>query len=346
MQERLLQWLACPACGEGDLKLNASRREPRKAWKGHWEPDEAIPGLKDGVFDEIVGGAILCPACGASYPIVDGVPRMNPPGTGEGPGTAHALTQFERAVPEFEENFRDLLEPLTPDAFMGKLTLDAGCGFGRHALFAARFGGEVVAMDASSDAVASAANNLRDMVRAHVIQGDIDRPPLKRGIFDFAYSFGVLHHVADARASFGVLTDLVRSGGRLSVWVYGPRQGLTRIVTGALRGATSEMSSEQLAAVSKTIASGLRVFSHTPYRVFGSVPGLRWALGHLPIHDHARWPFDVVVADIYDRLRIPVTGYFEGEEVERWYAEAGYADIKVSRRVRNTESFRGTGVKR
>jgi indole-3-glycerol phosphate synthase len=54
----------------------------------------------------------------------------------------------------------------------------------------------------------------------------------------------------------------------------------------------------------------------------------------------------VVVADVYDRLRVPVTGYFTGEEIEGWYAEAGYADIRVTRRVRNTESFRGLGVRR
>jgi SAM-dependent methyltransferase/uncharacterized protein YbaR (Trm112 family) len=346
MQERLLQWLACPACGEADLTLKSTRREPRKVWRGHWEPEEQVSGLRDGMIDDIVGGTIACPACGAVYPIVDGVPRMNPPGTPDGPSTAHALTQFERAVPEFEENFRDLLQPLQPDVLMGKLTLDAGCGFGRHAFFAARYGAEVIAMDSSSEAVASAANNLRDHIRAHVVQGDLARPPLRRGIFDFAYSFGVLHHVPDARATFSMLTELLRSGGRLSIWTYGPRQGTIRMVTGALRGATAEMSSEQLASVSKSIASGLRLFSHTPYRLFGAVPGFRWGLKHLPVHDHHRWPFDVVVADVYDRLRIPITGYHTGEEVERWYAEAGYADIHVTRRVRNTESFRGTGTKR
>jgi hypothetical protein len=67
---------------------------------------------------------------------------------------------------------------------------------------------------------------------------------------------------------------------------------------------------------------------------------------HLPVHDHSQWPFDVVVADIYDRLRVPLTGTYTGEELEKWYAEAGYADIEVTRRVRNTEGFVGRGVKR
>ncbi|MBM4368319.1 MAG: methyltransferase domain-containing protein [Deltaproteobacteria bacterium] len=346
MKRRLLDWLACPACGEGDLHLESRRSEWRKAFAGHWEPDEVVPGLEDGKVEEIIEGELRCPGCGAKYPIVDSIPRMLGPGSEAGPSTGHRWTQFENAVPEFEKNFLDIAQPLEPGDFMGRLVLDAGCGFGRHALFATRYGAEVVALDSSPEAVASCLANLGEGVRGHVVQGDIDRPPLKRGIFDLVFSYGVLHHVPNARATFAMLGELVKPNGRLSIWVYGPRQGTTRIVTGALRGATAAMRPEQLHRFSQVVASGLRVFSHTPYRFLSPVPPFGWVLSHLPLHDHHRWPFDVVVADIYDRLRVPVTGYFTGEEIEGWYAEAGYADIKVSRRLTNTESFRGLGTRR
>lgn len=323
-----------------------TRREPRKVWQGNWEPDEEVKGLRGKEIDDILAGTIRCTGCSVDYPIIDGIPRMMPPGTDAGPATAHALTQFEEAVPEFEQNFRDLLQPLKPEDFMGKLVLDAGCGFGRHAFFAARYGAEVIAIDTSAEGIASAYQNTKDNVRAHVIQGDLNRPPVKRGIFDIVYSFGVLHHVADAKATFHTLTEVVRPGGHLAIWVYGPRQGLTRIVSGALRGATAQMTGDQLATFSKGVASGLRLFSHTPYKIFGKVPVLGGVVRHLPVHEHADWPFDVVVADVYDRLKVPVLAYFTGEQVENWYAEAGYADIQVSRRVGNTESFRGSGVRR
>ena len=56
--------------------------------------------------------------------------------------------------------------------------------------------------------------------------------------------------------------------------------------------------------------------------------------------------FDVVVADIYDRLRIPVRRWFTREQLDSMLGNAGYADVQVSRRVRNNETFRATGVKR
>lgn len=346
MKRRLLDWLACPACGEPALALDARKVEYVPVYAGHWEPGEVVPGLRDGKIEEIVEGSLRCPACAATYPITEGIPRMLTAGSEAGVATGHTWTQFQRAVPEFEKNFLDIASPLAPGDFTGKLVLDAGCGFGRHALFAARYGAEVVAIDNSADAVASCKENLGGAVRAHVIQGDVERPPLRRGAFELVFSYGVLHHVRDAQAAFRTLGELVAPGGRLSIWVYGPRQGTMRVATGALRGAAAAMTAEQLHQFSKVVASGLRAFSHTPYRFLSPVPPFGWVLSHLPVHDHHRWPFDVVVADIYDRLRVPVTGYYTGEELERWYAEAGYADIQVTRRVANTESFRGLGTRR
>lgn len=339
MKPRLVQHLACPACGE-DLALRPTRTHRNATWDAHWEPGERRDTL------EIVEGSLGCDLCAIEYPIRDGIPQLLPPRVGAGPGTGHRWTEFSAAVPQYEENFQELLAPLKPADLMGKLVLDAGCGFGRHAFFASRYGAEVIAIDHSIEAVTSAARNLQDQQRAHVVLGDIRRPPLKRAAFDLIYCFGVLHHIEEAIPTFQTLTSLVRPGGRLSLWAYGPRQGLTRIVTGALRGATAEMSPDQLHGFSRAIASGLRLFSHTPYAVLRRVPVVKGVVSHLPVHDHYRWPFDVVVADVFDRLRVPVTGYFTGEEIERWYAEAGYADIQVSRRVRNNESFCSTGVRR
>ncbi len=301
---------------------------------------------------EVEKGALTCGTCAAVFLITAGVPRLLPPGVPDGPSTGHRLTTFEGAVPEHEENFRDLLGNVAPavqtvesgGAFLGRRVLDAGCGFGRHAAVAARWGADVVALDSSTEAVESAAKNLAGI--ADVVQGDVRRPPFRRETFDHVYSFGVLHHVSDPAAGFAGLNGLVKPRGRLSLWVYGPRQGLTRVVTGAVRGATTHMSATSLYRFSVGVAAGLRLFSHTPHRILSPVPGLDNIVNRLPGHDHAQWPFGVVVADVYDRLRVPVTRYFPGEELERWYGDAGYLDIQVTRRVRNTESFRATGIKR
>jgi SAM-dependent methyltransferase len=294
----------------------------------------------------VIEGRIDCEVCGSSWQIRDSIPRLLPDDAVRGPDTAHRWTTFDKGRPEWEENFLDLSHPLVSTDFLGKTVLDAGCGYGRHAWFAARYGAEVLAVDSSSDAVASCLANTRQSGRVHVIQADILNLPVRDSSMDLAWAFGLLHHLESPDEAFGKLGATVRSGGHLAVWVYGPRQGVTLHASNALRGATAGMTAEQLYRFSRNVARGLRLFSHTPYRWFESVPVAGTVVRHLPVHEHHKWPFDVVVADIWDRLRIPVRQWFPRERLEVMFINAGYADVAVSRRVRNSETFRASGTRR
>ena len=175
---------------------------------------------------------------------------------------------------------------------------------------------------------------------------DAAQLPIKSQAIDHAYCFGVLHHIENPLEVMKKATDILKPSGSLSIWVYGPRQGLTLMINNALRGMTTNMSHDELLRFSRLIASSLRLFSHTPYKVFGQIPALRSVVSHLPVHDHHKWPFDVVVADIYDRLRIPVLHWFTGEDLEKWYGNMGYANFTVRRRVGNNETFCAIGFRR
>ncbi len=349
MKYRLLKWLACPKCRGVDLRLETTRSMRLPVLGGQFdEAAEDLPGvdLERNEETHVVEGSLTCGDCSAVYPIRDGIPRMLLQGAEAGPASAHRWTTFDSAVPEWEQNFQDLASPLEPMDFLGKQVLDAGCGFGRHAFYAARYGAEVVAIDSSMDALLAAKANTSDLARVHLIQADLYNPPFRERAFDLVYSFGVLHHLEKPSEALSSLSELVMSGGRLSLWAYGPRQGSTRHVSNALRGVTASLEPEELHRLSKGIATGLRLFSHTPYRLLGKTPVLGSVVSHLPVHDHHKWPYDVVVADVYDRLRIPVRHWFTGEQLESWLYEEGYADVRVTRRVANNETFRATGVKR
>jgi len=346
---RLLEWLACPACRHENLELETVRTEELATYHAsHGAAEREQPGLDHDrrKLVDIQEGALHCPQCQGVYPIVDGIPRMLLEGADTGPASGHRWTRFDGREPEYEKNFTDMVLPMTPRDYLGITVLDAGCGYGRTAFFAARYGAEVVALDLSPDAVASARDNCASMPRVHVVQGDLYDPPLKANGFDLVSCLGVLHHLERPREAFELLARRVRSGGSLQTWVYGPRAGTVAAATRALRGAATTMDDETLHGVSRGISSALRLFSHTPTRLLHHTPVFKDLVTHLPAHDHHKWPFDVVVADVFDRLRVPVPHYMTGEELERWYADQGFADIQVSRRVRNTESFRGLGVRR
>src|SRR5439155_1109330 len=238
MRTRLLQLLRCPICVVPlDLEIFA--------YNG----------------DEIVEGVLRCQKCGAGYPIIERIPRMLPddlagemralnrdffarhpgllPRAGATDGGSESARDLRRTFRSFsfqwntfgdmygfwEENFLDYVHPLTPEFFAGKLGCDAGCGFGRHLNYAARYGAEMVGLDLS-EAVLAAYRNNRDNRYAHVVQGDIYRPPFARGTFDFIYSIGVLHHLPDPERAFCALAPYVKPDGTLFAWIYGPRHGI------------------------------------------------------------------------------------------------------------------------
>jgi SAM-dependent methyltransferase len=346
---RMLEWLACPACRCEDLTLENTRTRELATYYASWgETEREVAGLDHAgrTLTDVTEGALHCTECSRVYPITDGIPRMVIEGTKTGPASGHKWTRFDGKEPEYEANFADMTHPLGPKAYLGLDVLDVGCGYGRTAFYAARYGAEVLAMDISPDAVASAAENCASMPRVHVVQGDLYNPPLRSEAFDLVSCLGVIHHLEKPKEAFDLLARLVRSGGRLQTWVYGPRGGTVAAAANALRGAAQTMDDDALHGLSKSIASGLRLFSHTPTRLLRHMPVMKQIVTHLPAHDHHKWPFEVVVADVYDRLRVPVTTWVTGEELERWYVDQGFADIQVSRRVRNAESFRGLGVRR
>ena len=345
MKYGLLEWLVCPACRASDLRLETRRTSANRTWAG--QLDEGTPGYdpSTGELVEVEEGSLTCPECGQVYPIVDGVPRMALEDKVLTP-SAHIHTVFDASAPEWEKAFLDYASPLTPDDFLGRLCLDVGCGFGRGAFFAARYGAEVVALDLDPEIIATCRHNTREHLRVHPVQGDAACMPFRAGSFELVYAYGLLHHLEDPMAVFHQCSRMVSPGGRFSLWVYGPRQGTTAAISALLRGMVRDMPSEELLNVSKLIASVLRIGSHTPYRLFRHLPAARSVVSHLPLHEHHRWSHDVVVADIYDRLRIPVTRTFTREELEARFGAEGYLDVRTSRRVGNNESYRATGVRR
>jgi uncharacterized protein YbaR (Trm112 family) len=136
---------------------------------------------------------LSCARCNQTYPIIDGIPRLLLPGMRDALGGAKAAneteeTQAETALSfgyewhrfpemyqEWERQFLDYMQPHAADFFPGKKILDAGCGNGRFAYYAAKYGAEVWAIDLGS-AVEVARRNTETR-NVHVVQADLHHPP-------------------------------------------------------------------------------------------------------------------------------------------------------------------------
>ena len=301
--------------------------------------------------DDVETGELTCDQCQLAWPVRNGIPRLVPRDMVEQQRkTAAAFgwqwQHFSEMHAEFETQFLDWLHPITPDFFRGKRVLDAGCGTGRHAYFAATYGAsEVVALDLS-DAVDAAQVNLAQFENVHLLQGDLLRPPMRTadagGGFDLVYSIGVLHHLPDPYAGFRSLLRYVRPGGTIAVWVYGhENNGFVRNVVEPIRRFSTRVPPSLLRTLAWPLAVGFNGVAKGVYRPLHGT-----AFGRLlPLDEYlssvADFSFRQNYGIVFDQLVAPTAAYIRGPELKSWFGENNLEDVVVSHRHQN--SWRGRG---
>ncbi len=327
MKPELLEELVCPACSS---------------------PVTLRAGAERGA--EILSGTLACTGCRRSYSIRDGIPRMLPEPLRAtdariAAAFAYEWSRFPVRYEQARNHFLEWIAPLSPQDFAGKRVVDAGCGMGRHAREAARFGAAAVFALDLSEAVDVARRYAGEEERVHFIQGDLRRPPL-RGSIDLIYSIGVLNQIPDPEAGFAALARLLRPGGLLFAWVYAAEAGgwITKVVDPVRRRVTSRLPFPLLRALTWLPAAMLVALGRAVYRPAARVPWLRARLpGFSYLHQLSSFPFSLVHCTVFDHLVAPAARYCNREEFESLFRVAGL--IPESIQLRHGSGWRGLGRK-
>jgi SAM-dependent methyltransferase/uncharacterized protein YbaR (Trm112 family) len=323
MKQEALSFLACPACS-GELTLQVAATE------------EA----------EIMEGALTCAACAADYPVRHGVPRFVGAVGDVEARTAEAFgyewTRYSELADRYRQQFIDWIRPVEPTYFRGRTILEGGCGKGRHTALAAEFGARaVVAMDLS-DAVDSAFQNTRHLPAVHVVQADLNNPPV-RPVFDHAFSIGVLHHLPDPERGFRALVSRLVPGGTISAWVYG-REGngwIVHLVSPVRERVTTRLPHAMLDALSALVTLPLFLATRLIYRPARSTPAAR-LLPYAPYLGYiADFPYREQRSIVFDHLVAPVAFYLTRDELKGWFDALDMRDVVIEHH--NANSWRGFG---
>lgn len=315
MQLDLLEILACPSCAGA---LSAPGVAPGQ------------PALEE--------GHLLCSGCERRWPVIRGVPRflVSPP-EGIQAQTARRFGQGWEAFPQLwdldRQQLLDWIHPVSPDFLAGKRVLDLGCGKGRHAVQAHRFGaGRVVAVDLS-DAVELAREHTRDLPGVDVIQADLLQLPFKPAQFDYGWSIGVLHHLPEPVKGFRALARQIRPGGGISAWVYASEgNGWIRRLVDPLRRRVQGLPFPWIRLLSRLLASALFLVLHgiyVPVQALSPQAARRLFYGPYLLA-LSRHPFTSVESVVLDQLVAPLTHYIPRKDFLGWFQQLQLEGVRTS----------------
>ena len=117
--------------------------------------------------------------------------------------------------------FNDVLGPLLDiKSITGKKVADVGAGNGRFTETMAQYALQVLSIEPGTDTMNN--NKARNMKYPNVTfinKKAEDLEPLKA--VDFVFCIGVLHHIPDMERALKGMITVLKSGGKIVLWVYG-----------------------------------------------------------------------------------------------------------------------------
>jgi 2-polyprenyl-3-methyl-5-hydroxy-6-metoxy-1,4-benzoquinol methylase len=274
-------------------------------------------------------GGFVCPACKRAYPNAKGIARfVDAQHYAASFGFQwHRYQKTQLDHDELRESESHFLAKtaLRPEDLKGKLVLDVGCGMGRFAEVATRWGARVVGVDLSAAAEVAAKNLAdRDFV---AFQADVFALPFAPESFDIIYSIGVLHHTPDCEAAVKTLDKYLKPSGLLVVWLYSGYNKWYRF-SDFWRRYTHKMKPENLHRILKVAVPFFynlqQAWRHVPL-VGPSIAGF---IHHVFPVNRQKDP-EARMLDTFDWYSPKYQSKHTYEQVFKWYGDMGMEDMRV-----------------
>ncbi len=274
-------------------------------------------------------GGYLCPACKRTYPNAKGIARfVDAQQYAASFGFQwHRYQKTQLDNDQLRESERHFLAKtaLRPEDLKGKLVLDVGCGMGRFAEVATRWGARVVGVDLSA-AAEVAAKNLADR-EFTAFQADVFALPFAPESFDVIYSIGVLHHTPDCEAAVKALDKYLKPGGLLVVWLYSGYNKWYRF-SDFWRRYTHKMKPERLHGILKVAVPFFYNLNQGLKRVPLVGPPAAGAIHHVFPVNRQKDP-EARMLDTFDWYSPKYQSKHTYEQVFKWYEAMGMEDMRV-----------------
>ncbi len=252
-------------------------------------------------------------------------------------------------IPNKSLHFNKMQEVIPESIVRGSLGIEigSGCGYDTHFMAKNNPQTKIVSLEISDGvfAIKKLNSNLKNVwpVKASALN-----LPMKDDVFDFAYSFGVLHHTCDPKFCLKEITRVMKSNAIVFLYLYEAHlenraKYLALKIVNILRKVTTRIPPKVLYCMSFLASPVIILLFTYPYRILRRFSITRSLSEKIPFN-FGTHPFSLA-ADIYDRFGAPIECRFSKQEIYDMFMQCGYSDVVITR-LKDTAGWVVWGYKR
>lgn len=215
---------------------------------------------------------------------------------------------------------------------MKGIDIGSGCGYDTYIMAKNNPSTEIVSID-SSDGVYKTKELTFELENVKIIKCSALSIPLKDKIFDFAYSFGVLHHTTNPQKGLLEIARILKKNSPAFLYLYEDHSE-NRIkyiavkILAKLRIVTVRLPPEILCFFSRMLYPFVFVIFSVPSRIFKKFKATQNFAKEIPFNFETS-PFSW--GNLYDRFGASIEHRFSRQQAYNLFRECGFGNVSITR---------------
>ncbi len=232
-------------------------------------------------------------------------------------------------------HFNSVQEVVTESLVRGRrgIEVGSGCGYDTYIMAKNNPSVNIVSIDIS-DGVYKTRELTSKLGNVNVIRCSALDIPTKGDIFDFAYSFGVLHHVASPIKGLLEIARVLRKASPVFLYLYEDHSEnimkyiAVKIIT-KIRNITVKIPPAKFYVLSWIFSPFVFILFSLPSKILRCFKVTRCLADRIPFNFGTS--LFSLRGDLYDRFNAPIEHRFSKRELYDIFAKCGFRDINVTR---------------